>query len=121
MSARLDYLAGGGQEGYTGIPDAAVSPVGVQGGDWSSGLLQAVTTLGTGYLSKRIDIDLSRRLYGGMPMPGYEPNGTYPGAFYGPGGAAMQRRPAATSSLGGLLPYLIGAAVVFVVLRKVAK
>jgi hypothetical protein len=45
----------------------APSPAGT-GNNYFSGLLQTMTTLGTGYLAKRVDIDLQQRLSGNQPQ-----------------------------------------------------
>lgn len=75
MGARLDYLSGAGygsEAGTTGDVDGrdAVSDTGggyFTAGSYGSGLLQSITALGTGYLSRRLDIDLARRVEGMQP------------------------------------------------------
>lgn len=53
-----------GGPGSVGGNDATTG----NGGGYFSGLLQQLTTAGTGYLARRIDIDLQRRLAGHQPQ-----------------------------------------------------
>lgn len=55
-------------------PDYSAYPAADYGG--GSGFLQAVTALGTGYLSRRLDIDLQQRAIGNQPA--VTVNGTGP-------------------------------------------
>lgn len=70
MSAFLDMVSGAGYgsevggQGDVGGGDATTG----NGGGYFSGLLQTLTTTGTGYLARRIDIDLQRRVAGFQPQ-----------------------------------------------------
>lgn len=65
MSAAIDALTAGG---YGDAWSSGVSGYSDGGGDYFSSALQSLTSLGTGYLSKRLDIDLATRLYGSQPQ-----------------------------------------------------
>lgn len=121
MSAFLDSLSGAGYDGSEagGIGDvAAGGAVDSNGGGYFSGALQSLTALGTGYLSRRMDIDLTQRLYSSMPQP----------ALYGTQGRVLavgaNGAPLAASTAQGtmlninaMLPYLLIAGVIFFVAR----
>lgn len=129
MSAFLDSLSGAG---YDGSEDGGIGDVGSAdnptttsqtsaGGGYFSGFLQSMTSLGTGYLAKRMDIDLYSRFQGAQPYPQL---GTTQGPLIlggagvpRPGGVQMQRQPTLLN-LNALMPYLLIAGVVFVIARR---
>lgn len=70
MSAFLDMVSGAGYGSEVGAQGdvGGVDATAPNGGGYFSGLLQTLTTTGTGYLARRIDIDLQRRLAGQQPQ-----------------------------------------------------
>jgi hypothetical protein len=70
MDAYLDYVSGASYGSEVGSPSnvGGDQTVAANGGGYFSGLLQTMTTLGTGYLARRVDIDLQRRLSGSQPV-----------------------------------------------------
>lgn len=116
MSARLDYLVGG-DAGYTG-DDGLSGYVGHNTDLSTSGVMQSILTLGTGYVNGRIALDLQKRqseVY--MPQPGLRT--TQYGQRYAAGGVVPAQ--GGGLNIGQLLPYALGAVLVFVLVRKVAK
>lgn len=121
MSAFLDALSGAG---YDGTDDGGIGNVGgsgtilgIGGGsggtDYFSGVLQSITSLGTGYLSRRMDIDLyGRAVQAAQPQPQL---GTTQGQLLVGAGARGQPT---MLNLNALMPFLLVAAVVFVVVKK---
>ncbi|OWQ83839.1 hypothetical protein CDN99_25575 [Roseateles aquatilis] len=120
MSAFLDSLSGAG---YDGSDDGGIGDVGGSGtilgigggssGGYFSGALQSLTALGTGYLSRRLDIDLyGRAVQAQQPQPqlGTTQNQVLVGA-----GARGQPT---MLNLNALLPFLLVGAVVFFVAKK---
>lgn len=82
-----------------------------------SGALQTAAALGTGYLARRLDVDIQQRMAGTMPYPQqWGERGPIVYAEAGTVNRYGQRQPAAAAfGGGGLLPWLlIGAAVYFV-------
>lgn len=121
MSAYLDALAGatydGSDYGTVSQPSDSASVQGGIGADYFIGALQTLTSLGTGYLSKRIDIDLNSRVYGGQPIPrvGTTQN---PIGGYGTVVCTPQGQQVAQLNLSLLGPLLMVAAVAWFVARR---
>lgn len=68
MSEFFDYVSGAvGSEMGGAANVGGIDPTAGNGGGYFSGLLQQLTATGTGYLARRIDIDLQRRLSGSQP------------------------------------------------------
>lgn len=76
-------------------------------GDFLSGALQSSLSLGNGYLSRRLDIDLANRL------SGFQPNGTLQGGQI----TAAVSAPPGYVNLGGLLPIALIGMVAFLLLK----
>jgi len=70
MSQYLDYVSGEsyGSEAGSALSVGGGTELAANGGGYFSGLLQSMTALGTGYLARRVDIDLQRRLSGNQPQ-----------------------------------------------------
>lgn len=129
MGALLDSLSGAGydgsEEGGVGDVGDGNSPLNIsntspaQGGGFMSGLFQTATALGSGYVARRMDIDLYTRAQGAMPYPGQ--TGTAPGILMGgkgvPGPGGTMQTPTLLN-LSALMPFLLVGAVVFFVARK---
>lgn len=123
MSALLDSLTVGGYDGsadggigtsgYTVYP--TVSTGNAAGGDFWSGLLQTSATLGTGYLTRLMDIDLTKKYVNSMPQATV--SGTQNPVQYGAVVKANGQQ-YATLNLSQIMPLLLVAAVVFVVAKK---
>jgi hypothetical protein len=134
MSAFWDSISGAG---YDGTEDGGVGDVGSSdsppivgansggGGGFWSGALQAATTLGTGYLARRMDIDLYSRAVAAQPYPTL---GTTQGPLF-MGGAGVPRpggvnlangvRQPTLLNLNALMPFLlVGGVVWFIAARK---
>lgn len=137
MSAYLDSLSGAGYDGsedggigQVGSADnpltmAATAEAGGGGGGYFSGLLQATTALGTGYIAKRLDIDLYSRAVGAQPQPqlGTTQNGVLIRAagVPQPGGISQvsgRSGGATLLNLNALMPYLLVGAAVFFIAKK---
>lgn len=138
MSAFLDALSGAGydgsEEGGLGqvgsgnvpITMAATAEAGGGGGaGYFSGLLQSATALGTGYLAKRMDIDLYSRAAGAQAYPqlGTTQNGLLirqAGVPQSGGVTQVAGRPAGATllNLNALLPYLLVAGAVFFIAKR---
>lgn len=87
------------------------------GSSFFSGALQTLTTLGTGYLSKRLDVDLTKRVYGAQAMPRLgttqNPIGGYGAVVRTPQGQSV-----AQINLSTVLPLLGVALVVYMLARR---
>lgn len=136
MSAFLDALSGAGYDGSEDggigqvgsldnpLTTAANAEAGGGGGGYFSGLMQSVSALGTGYLQKRLDIDLYSRAVGAQPQPtlGTTQNGVLIRAagVPQPGGVSQiaGRGGATLLNLNALLPYLLVAGAVFFIAKK---
>ncbi len=131
MGAFWDSISGAG---YDGTEDGGVGDVGSGnspqvisassdgGGGFWSGALQVATTLGTGYLAKRMDIDLYSRAQAAQPYPVL---GTTQGPLFmggagvpRPGGVSLGQRPPTLLNLNALLPFLLVGGVVFMLAKK---
>jgi len=120
MSAFLDSLSGAGYDGTDdgGIGDTGSSTtLGIGSssgvGDFFSGAFQSLTALGTGYLSRRMDIDLyGRAVQAQQPQPQL---GTTQGQILVGAGARGQPT---MLNLSALLPFLMVGLVVFMVAKK---
>lgn len=121
MSAFLDSLSGAGYDGTEagGVGDvAALGAVEANGGGYFSGALQSLSALGTGYLSRRMDIDLTQRLYSSMPQPqiyGTQGRVLAVGANGAPLAATTQQ--GTMLNINALLPYLLIAGAIYFVAR----
>lgn len=122
MGAFLDSLTDGGYDG-TGsygvvapTSDSASVTSGV-GADYFSGALQTLTSLGTGYLSKRIDIDLMGRVYGTQPQPRL-PTTQNPVGGYGTIVRTPQGQQVAQVNLSLIGPLVLVAAIAFFLAKK---
>lgn len=75
MSAYLDSYSGAGYDGSDtgGIGDVGASTNGDAPFSMSA-FTQALASQSLGYMSRRVDIDLSRRLQGAMPEPSQRGN-----------------------------------------------
>ena len=118
MSAFLDALAGATYSGDEDLSEVTPSAPGGAGYGGSSGFFQSLTALGTGYLSKRLDVDVQRRVQGAQPAPSQA--GTGPYVSYRGGGV---NEPAGSMSISGLnlagiLPWVLLGVAAFVVLRR---
>lgn len=125
MSAYLDSLAGGYDGTETGgVGDVAptMTATDSNGGGYFSGTLQSLTSLGTGYLARRMDIDLMTRIQGAMPQPNIY--GTQSPLIVGARGAPLasqgqlQGQQPMLLNLNALLPFLLVGGVVFMIARK---
>jgi hypothetical protein len=116
MSAFLDSLTPGGYGDVGPTSDAASVNDGV-GANYFSGALQTLTTLGTGYLSKRIDIDLMQRAYGTQPIPhlGTTQN---PIGGYGTVVRTPQGQQVAAVNLSAVMPLFLVGLVAFFLARR---
>ena len=120
MSALLDSLTDGGygdSYGSVGPTSDGMSVADGIGANYFSGALQTLTSLGTGYLNKRMDIDLSQRLYGSQPLPrlGTTQN---PVGGYGTVVRTSQGQQVAQLNLSALAPLLlVGVAAYFIARR----
>ena len=122
MSACLDALSGAGYDGSDdgGIGDVGGSTIlGIGGGgsgggsDFYSGLVQSVTALGTGYLSRRLDIDLyGRAVQAQQPQP--QLNTTQSQLLVGAGARGQPTM----LNLNALMPFLLVGVAVFVIMKK---
>lgn len=114
MSAFLDNLTDGGYGDYSG--GDAPAPSNDPG--FTSGFLQNLSSLGTGYIARRLDVDLSQRLAGSGAYPQLRTTqngiGGYGQVTQGPGGAKV-----AQINLSAVMPLLMVAAVVFVVAKAI--
>ena len=130
MSAYYDSQTAGGYGDTIGSA-ADVSANGTLGGyggsnlgsTWSTGLMQSLTSLGTGYLARRLDVDLQRRVSGGMPAP--STTGTAPPQYYGGSGAPLAMQPGMAggvaqivNGMGGFLPLAAIGLVAYLVARR---
>lgn len=86
-------------------------------GGYFSGALQTLTALGTGYLSKRMDVDLTKRVYGTQSFPrlGTTQN---PIGGYGTVVRTPQGQSVAQVNLSMVLPLVGVALVVFLLARR---
>jgi hypothetical protein len=127
MSAYLDSFSGAG---YDGSDDGGIGAYGIVapqtdgasvmdgvGANYFSGALQTLTSLGTGYLSKRLDVDLQSRIYGSQPLPRI---GTTQNPI--PGYGTVVRNPqgqqVAQLNLSALMPIvLVGLGAYFIAKR----
>lgn len=118
MSQFLDALAGAVYDDGGAMPDVTPSDPGQGGYGGSSGFYQTLTALGTGYVSKRLDVDIQRRVQGAQPMPSQA--GTGPYVSYGGMGVPQGARPmsAAGLNLAGVLPWALLGLAAFLVLRR---
>lgn len=94
MSAYLDSLSGSGYDGSEtgGIGSVGTTMAGERPFSESAFAQFGASTL-FGYLNRRLDIDLQRRVYGGMPTP--EQRGSAPVIGYGGRGVPMPAQPGA--------------------------
>jgi hypothetical protein len=88
------------------------------GSSYGVGTLQTLMTLGTGYLSKRLDVDLAHRASGAQVMPGLRTTqngiGGYGQFVKAPGGQAV-----AQLNLSALLPlFLVAGAAWFLATKR---
>lgn len=123
MSAFLDAQTDGGYDGSLdgGIGDTAsnwtyqASPE----PSYFTGALQSLTSLGTGYLARRIDIDLYSRAQQATPyMQGTQNQLLVSGAGVPrPGGIQPVGAPTMLN-LNALLPFLLVGGAVFLLARK---
>lgn len=130
MGAFLDSLSGAGYDGSEGggIGDVGGgdNPLTVSatsdGGGYFSGLMQSMTSLGTGYLAKRMDIDLYSRAVGAQAYPtlGTTQNGVLirGAGVPQPGGVTQVAGGSTLLNLNALMPYLLVAAAVFFIAKK---
>lgn len=132
MSAFLDSLSGAGYDGTEGggIGDVGsadnplTTPATASSGGYFSGLLQSATSLGTGYLAKRMDIDLYSRAVGAQAYPtlGTTQNGVLirGAGVPQPGGVTQVagRGGQTLLNLNALMPYLLVSGAVFLIAKK---
>lgn len=76
--------------------------------DYLSGTLQSALALGTSYLSRRIDIDLQSRIAGMQPEV-IRPSNQRPVSDH----AGVTPQWGLSAGMGSLMPWLIGAVVLF--------
>jgi hypothetical protein len=119
MGAAIDALTEGGYGEYgvvTPTTDSASVADGI-GANYFSGALQTLSSLGTGYLSKRLDIDLTNRIYGMQPLPrlGTTQN---PIGGYGQVVRTPQGQQVAQLNLSALMPLVLVAGLAFLIARR---
>lgn len=125
MSAAIDALAGLTGAAYTGGDDygaigAMTDSDSVQNGigaNYFSGALQTLTSLGTGYLSKRLDIDLHSRLQGSQPLPRLTTTQN-PIGGYGTVVRAQNGQQVAQLNLSLLAPIVLVGIVAYLIAKK---
>lgn len=109
MSAYLDSYSGAG---YDGSDSGGVGDVGTRtDGERpfsESAFVQQAGAVAFGYLSRRLDVDLSRRLQGTMPQPNQR--GTAPFVRMGGQGVPQPGRPEPGAAVGFENLLLLGAA-----------
>lgn len=122
MSAYWDSLSGAGYDGSEGGGVGDIAPTTTatdsNGGGYFSGLLQSFSALGTGYLAKRMDIDLYARAQGAMPYPGQA--GVANQLYYSGKGVPMAGGPVQQQgwlNLSALMPYLLVGGAVFLIAK----
>lgn len=79
-------------------------------GNLASGALQGAMTLGGQYLTRRLDIDLAKRLTGMQPSGQMQGEQVQPTAAFG-------QLPGAGITLGQLLPYALIAGAAWLLLK----
>lgn len=128
MSGYLDALSGAGFDGSEsgGIGAVGAMATDASGGGYFSGVAQSMAAIGTGALSKWVDLELYRKAQGMQPMPvlgttqngvlirnaGLPVSGNVGVVQNGTGGQTML-------NLNALMPFLLVAAAVFFVAKKV--
>jgi len=124
MGALIDSISGAG---YTGDPeDDGVGDAvgryytsgGTSGGtEYTSGLLQSLTALGTGYMARRLDIDLQNRIVGSQPIPRL---GSTQNPIPGYGGIVRtpQGQQVAQINMSAVMPLLIVGLVAFFMAKR---
>lgn len=121
MSALIDSMTTGGYGGYSDEDDGVGASSGAYyagtGTNFAAGMFQSLTALGTGYLSKRMDIDLQTRIAGAQPYPGLRTTQNGIGGY-----GAVTRTPTGQSvasfNLSALMPLALVGLVVYFVARK---
>ncbi|MFN3812156.1 MAG: hypothetical protein ACK4S6_16245 [Roseateles asaccharophilus] len=121
MGALIDSMTGGGYDGSAdgGVGDSsgAIIASNSDAGGYLSGALQTLSTLGSGYLSRRLDIDLQKRYYSTMPMPNLPSTqnglGGYGQVVRGPNGQQL-----ATLNLSAIMPLILVGVAVFMFAKK---
>lgn len=107
MGAIADYLLSGNPTGYgldaVSFADVSPSDPGGSGYGGTSGWQQTLTALGTGYLSRRLDIDLQERLWGAQPQPNMQGSG--PMIRTGTNGVPVVST--AQAGMSAVLPWLL--------------
>jgi hypothetical protein len=121
MSAYFDSLSGAGYDGSEGggIGDVAANgAVDANGGGYFSGALQSITALSTGYLARRMDIDLQSRYFNSMPQPALAGNQGRILAVGANGAPLAAATPQGTVlNISAMLPYLLIVGVIYMVAR----
>lgn len=120
MSALIDSLTGGGFDGTVDggvgnssgsyFVDAPATP------DYTSGALQSLMTLGTGYLARRLDVDLQTRVVGMQPQVGLRTTQNGIGG-YGRVVKTPQGNVAAIN-LSAVLPLVVVAVIAFFLAKR---
>lgn len=122
MGSALDFLNAGnpfaGDGGDAGgDPDGSGVTTVDSGAGWGTGLLQSLTTLGTGYLSKRLDVDLQQRVTGNQAFPQLRTTqnglGGYGTVVRTPGGAQV-----AQVNLSAIMPLALVALVAYFMAKR---
>jgi len=107
-------LQGGGGSNGPDNADFAAQP---SGANYGTGLLQSLTTLGTGYISKRLDVDLQQRIAGNQPIPGLRTTQNGIGG-YGQVVRTPQGGTVAAVNLSAVMPLILVAAVAFFLAKR---
>lgn len=125
MSALLDSLTPGGYDGSAdgGIGDSSGSYFtyggnSSGGGDYFSGLLQNLTALGTGVISRYADIELAKKAIGTMPYPGLGTTQNPIGGYGQVGRNPVTGQQYATLNLSAMMPILLVGLAVFFIAKK---
>lgn len=123
MSAFLDSMVGG----YDGSDDGGVgdssgtgytlTPASASGTNYGAGALQSLMTLGTGYLARRLDVDLQQRVTGAMPLPGLRTTQNGIGG-YGNVVRTPQGQQVAQVNLSAMMPLLLVGLVAFFLAKR---
>lgn len=125
MSAFLDALAGSGYDGSEtgGIGSVGVAQTDANGGGYFSGIAQSMAAIGTGALSKWVDLELYQKAMGMQPQPNL--GTTQNGIFVRQAGlptagavGAVQNQGATLLNLNALLPFVLVGVAVYVFTRN---
>jgi hypothetical protein len=114
-----NFFTGGlGGTGYAPEEQTfTIDPASQSGTNFGSGALQALMTLGTGYLAKRMDVDIQQRVTGAQPLPNLRTTQNGIGG-YGQVVRTPQGGTVAAVNLSAVMPLIFVAMAAFFLARR---